>query len=341
MKCILVWVVALGAVSGAFMRAQQGGAAQAAPPADTTPHTVQFVQVEPDVKLEVLDWGGTGRPLILLAGLGNDAHAFDQFALKLVPSHHVYGITRRGFGASSAPKPDCQNYSADRLGDDVLAVIDSLKIDRPVLAGHSIAGEELSSIGTRFPEKIAGLVYLDAAYAYAYYDDNAKLGSPMIDFDALRIEVSNMSNPASIREQKAAIKHLLEVTLPRIERDLHEGQKSLADLPDSTPAPPDTPALRINVAIMKGAQIYGGVKCPALAIFADPHSFGSRAPADSEKRAAAIAKDQEQTTAQADAFQAGNPTARVLKTADADHYIFRSNEAEVLREMNAFLATLK
>jgi hypothetical protein len=34
----------------------------------------QFVAVQPDVKLEVLDWGGTGRNLVLLAGLGSTAH---------------------------------------------------------------------------------------------------------------------------------------------------------------------------------------------------------------------------------------------------------------------------
>jgi pimeloyl-ACP methyl ester carboxylesterase len=42
----------------------------------------------------------------------------------------------------------------------VLAVIAALKLDRPIVAGHSIAGEELSSIGSRHSEKIAGLIYL-------------------------------------------------------------------------------------------------------------------------------------------------------------------------------------
>jgi len=41
--------------------------------------------VDDNVKLEVLDWGGTGRPLVLLAGLGNTAHVFDDFAPKLTP----------------------------------------------------------------------------------------------------------------------------------------------------------------------------------------------------------------------------------------------------------------
>src|SRR5580700_10422781 len=105
---------------------------------DPSPHKVEFVAVDENVKLELLDWGGSGRPLVLLAGLGNTAHVFDDFAPKLTSEYHVYGITRRGFGSSSAP---AAGYSADRLGDDVLEVLDALKLEKPVLVGHSIAGE--------------------------------------------------------------------------------------------------------------------------------------------------------------------------------------------------------
>ena len=35
---------------------------------DTSPHSVQMISVEPSVKLEVLDWGGSGRSLVLLTG---------------------------------------------------------------------------------------------------------------------------------------------------------------------------------------------------------------------------------------------------------------------------------
>jgi hypothetical protein len=33
-------------------------------------HRVEFIGVENDIKLEVVDWGGSGRPLVFLAGLG-------------------------------------------------------------------------------------------------------------------------------------------------------------------------------------------------------------------------------------------------------------------------------
>ena len=71
---------------------------------DSSPHTREFVEVDQGVRLEVLDWGGTGRPIILLAGSGNTAHIYDDFAPDLKGLGHVYGITRRGFGASSRPE---------------------------------------------------------------------------------------------------------------------------------------------------------------------------------------------------------------------------------------------
>jgi non-heme chloroperoxidase len=133
----------------------QRATSQSALVIDPSPHETGFVTVDKGVNLEVLDWGGTGPALVFLAGLGNTAHVFDSFATKFTNKHHVYGFTRRGFGLSSWPDPTVENYDADRLGDDVLAAIDALRLDKPVLAGHSIAGQELSSVGTRHPEKVS------------------------------------------------------------------------------------------------------------------------------------------------------------------------------------------
>src|ERR1700730_6881301 len=127
----------------------------------------QFVAVQADVKLEVLDWGGKGRNLVLLAGGGSTAHVFDSFGPKLAAHYHVIGITRRGAGQSSAPQ---SGYDPKRLGDDVVAVLDALHIADPVLVGHSIAGEELSAISTYHHGRAAALIYLDAGAPFALYN---------------------------------------------------------------------------------------------------------------------------------------------------------------------------
>ena len=298
-------------------------------PLDPAPHKVQFVEVEKDVRLEVVDWGGSERPLILLAGLGNTAHVFDKFAQKLTPSYHVYGVTRRGFGASSAPVPWNGNYTADRLGDDVLAVIDALKIDRPVLVGHSIAGEELSSIGSRHPGKVAGLVYLEAGYGYAFYD--SVHGEFPIDALELRRKLAGLASAQGPREQKAIEQQLLDADLPRIEKDLREELKYTRGIVGRLPASPMpdlAQAPDIRRAVMEGEQRYSEIRCPALAIFALPESVGSET------------HDREETTEQAQAIRAGIAGARVILLANASHYIFLSNEADVLREMNSFIASL-
>jgi non-heme chloroperoxidase len=157
-----IWIALFIAVVAGRLRQ-----ASANPVRPATNGNTRFITVQPNVELEVIDFGGTGRPLVLLAGHGATAHAFAHFSAKLVAKYHVYGITRRGFGLSSAPM---SGYTAERLGDDVVAVIDALGLLRPVLVGHSMAGEELSSVATFHPKKISGLIYLDAAGMYAVYD---------------------------------------------------------------------------------------------------------------------------------------------------------------------------
>ena len=303
-------------------------------PRDPSPHKVQFITVDTNVKLEVLDWGGTGRPLVMLAGLGNTAHVFDKFALKLTPKYHVYGITRRGFGDSSVPD---SGYGADRLGDDVLAVIEELKLNRTVLAGHSIAGEELSSIGSRRPEKVAGLIYLDAGYQYAFY--NPAHGNLILDSLDVQKKLEQLRPGKEPQDTKPLMRELLQTSLPQLEKDL---QEQLKDVESRGPAPnmppPKFPAA--VTGIMEGEQKYTEVHAPVLLIYAVPHSGGPPLK-DPAMQAAREARDEANTNAQAQAFASAVPQAVVVKLPHANHYVFDSNEADVLREMDAFIAGLK
>jgi non-heme chloroperoxidase len=301
---------------------------------DPSPHTARFVTVAPDVQLEVLDWGGTGRPVVLLAGLGNSAHVFDDFATKLTSEYHVYGVTRRGYGASSAP---ASGYESDRLGDDVLAVLDALKVDRPVLVGHSFGGAELSSIATRHPERVDGVVYLDAAYGYAF--DNGKGAS----FEQMMKATAGVSAPppgpadiVSFETVRAWYSRTNGITLPEAEFRALE-----VTLPDGKPGPPrESPG---NAAIVAGVQKYPAIRVPALAIFATPHDLGpwvDRAP-DPSKIREALDQTESLVTLQAKAFEEGVPGAHVVRLAHANHYVFLSKEADVLRELHAFVAGLR
>jgi non-heme chloroperoxidase len=369
MKKKILWIVCLAVLSGSTLMAQ-----------DTSPHSVQFITVDNNVKLEVLDWGGSGRPLVLLSGLGNTAHVFDGFAPKLTSRCRVYGVTRRGFGASSAPAPANSNYSADRLGDDVLAVMDALKLDRPILVGHSIAGEELSSIATRHPEEVAGLIYLEAGYSYAYYDRSH--GDFLIDLHELERKLGQLRQDTDAQDMNL-IQELLQQTVPRFERDLKVVQHDLQLQQPSEPPPPEAADLvsfaayrlwqtrtfgfsfpegelrqgreiksdgtlgkrrdfqNASQAIATDQRKYADIRVPVLAFFAVPHVARPSAYKNTAVRAAAEANDRAYVEMQARAFENGVPSARVVRLPHANHYIFLTNEADVLREMNAFLERLQ
>ena len=295
---------------------------------------VQFIEVEDGVKLEVVDWGGSGRAMVLLAGLGANAHTFDKFAGKLTPSYHVYGITRRGFGASSVPP---SGYSADRLGDDVLAVLAALNVNRPVLVGSSIAGQELSSVGSRYPDRVAGLVYLDAGYSYAYYDDS--LGDLHIELLESRRKLEELQSKV-LQDTRPLIQELLETDLPRLGRALRDRQKDLQATPLALLAHAQTSVLPPAIsAIYAGRKKYTHIPVPILAIYALPPNFDDL-PGDPVERAAFEARHAVTMEAQANAFESGVPSARVVRLPHARHEVFSSNEEDVIREMNAFIRSL-
>jgi len=71
-----------------------------------------------------------------------------------------------------------------------------------------------------------------------------------------------------------------------------------------------------------------------------PHDWSRFFPNDPNRRAERLAADTARCTAQADAFQHGVPGARVVRIANADHYVYRSNQQQVIDEMKKFLSTL-
>ena len=311
---------------------------QSVPWRDPSPHSVQFVSVDKNLRLEALDWGGSSRPVVLLAGGGDTAHVFDDFAPKLTANYHVYGFTRRGFGASGF---SASENAADRLGDDVLAVLDSLELNRAVLVGHSIAGEELSSVGTRHPDRVAGLVYLDAMYPYAF--DNGK-GPTMKEFQDISGPQPPPPGESDLASFSALQKYYVRVlgfTFP--EAELRRRWNSTPD--GRVGKERDFPGSATLMAVLAGIKKYTDIPVPALVIFAIPHGQGTWVDNSMDPKVREAAKAYSAalvvlTDRQAKAFENGVAAARVVKLPGAHHYVYLSNEADVLREMRAFLVGL-
>ena len=312
--------------------------AQQPPPwKDPSAHTTRFVPVEKGVRLEVLDWGGSGRPVVLLAGAGDTAHVFDGFAPKLSAHYHVYGITRRGFGASGyAPSDDMSK----RLGEDVLTVIDSLNLRRPALIGHSIGGAELSWVANNHPNRVSGLVYLDAGYSYAFDDGKVESVTELQHFTRLPPppDSSDLASFSALAKYYEGINGF-----PFPEAELRQERNMN---PDGTVGPQrQFPGYAAIMKLIATPSKYSAISVPALLIFANPHTVSawvehSTDPSVQSEARSYSAAVESLVTKQENAVKNDIPGAHVVTIPHANHYVYLSNEADVLREVKAFFSTL-
>jgi pimeloyl-ACP methyl ester carboxylesterase len=306
---------------------------------DPSPHSIRFVTVDKSVPLEVLDWGGSGRTVVLLAGGGNTAHVFDDFAPKLTDQYHVVGITRRGFGASGFRSDD---NTPDRLGDDVLEVLDALKLERPVLAGHSFAGLEMSSVASRHPERVAGLVYLESGYSYAF--DNGKGADVM---EMMKLQPPQPPGPqaadlASFAAYRRYVARMDGFETPEAEFHFQRKARSFGRVGDFIEPAGGSMLMAMLSAGKRNTQI----PAPACFIYANPHSLGTWVEQNSDPRIQAEGRSVEAaladlTTKQIKAVQEAFPSDSVIVLAGAHHYVFLTREAEVLKAIRSFVAGLK
>ena len=91
---------------------------------------------------------------------------------------------------------------------------------------------------------------------------------------------------------------------------------------------------------LAGFQKYTDIRVPVLAIFASPHDWGPFLESNPTAREA-MKPGESAMAARVEAFEIGVPSAHVVRLANANHYVFLSNEADVLREMRAFVVTLR
>ena len=306
--------------------------------------TVRFVTVQPDVRLEVLDWGGSGRALVLLAGSGNSAYVFDELAPKLTACCRVYAISRRGYGASSQP---ASGYDEQRLADDVLAVLDGLNIEAPVLIGHSMAGNEITTLARQHPTRVSGLVYLDA------------LGDPK-DFPSSDPEHQKLlaklprppepSPPCQPDTESFAGYRAWQLCTGGFAFPESELRSGFATNPDGSMGRYKTPR-SIHEAIGDGAmkRDYNGIRVPVLVLAElplpgdPPFRPGDPPPKNADERAALIAF-RDNLKPYVDRWIASLkravPDARVVDVPGGGHFLFFTQEAKVLREVRAFVTVV-
>ncbi len=321
-----------GLAYGALFVVPYFGVAWASTPEwnDPSPHSVRFVETEPGVNLEVLDWGGTGPVILLLAGHGHSGHIFDDFAPPLTHDFHVLAVTRRGFGASSQPS---SGYDLTTLVRDLIRVSDALRLKRINLVGHSIAGDEMTRWARTDPDHLRKLVYLEAAYDRV---EAHRLETQFPKIPPAPVQDPETGSPTAIRAQLART----EILMPEAEI-----RATCVFGPNGQMVRPVTPESILQaVATMVEHPDYGAIRAPMLAMYAvyqNPAQLIARYNgADPETRRAleqVFALWQPFAKSQRALVRQSVPGVRVVEIEGASHYLFISNPKRVTQEIRDFL----
>ncbi len=297
---------------------------------DRSPHDSASVAVN-GITLHYLDWGGRGDALLFLAGMGNSAHIFDDLALRFTDRFRVLALTRRGHGQSDRPEV---GYDLPALVADIRQFLDVMGVARASLAGHSLAGDELTRFAGLHPERVDRLVYLDAALD--------RSGRAALDArDPLPPPPPSAEDFASLDSVRNWLRRQFGFWSDAQEADL---RATVVTLPDGS-VRVGLPR-RIGEALVAGmAEFrpeYTKVQAPALGFYAVPYTHPLLAGADDEAtRATARAYVDTEwrpwKQAEIARFRRDMANGRVVELPDAHHYCFIDRLDDVAREMRTFL----
>jgi pimeloyl-ACP methyl ester carboxylesterase len=298
---------------------------------DKSPHSSEFLTVN-RVRLHYLDWRGKGQPILFLHGLGDTAHIFDDLAPKFTNQFRTLGLTRRGHGQSE--KPDV-GYDTTTLVEDIRLFLDALKIERVVLVGHSLAGDELTRFAGEHPDRVIKLVYLDAAH-----DRNGLL------------EIMKQS-PRELTPAKTDLESL-DSFRRWVSRMSFWSEAWEANLREMMVFSPDGKILRqampgkVSRLLMQGTKDshpdYSKVTSPALSFaavgFSSKVSDVIKALPESERSKAEdyLRKLTQFQREEIERFRQQIPNGKVIELSNTDHHCFIQRENEIVHEMREFLA---
>lgn len=104
---------------------------------------------------------GSGDPILMLHGFPDHGGSWRVLADLLAPQYRLIMPDLRGYGLSSRPET-VADYRMDLLVGDLIGLLDVLGLDQVYLCGHDWGGVLAYELSRHVPERVAGLVALNA-----------------------------------------------------------------------------------------------------------------------------------------------------------------------------------
>ncbi len=131
---------------------------------DAASNTDLRIEVAPGMRLAVEVSGTPGKPALIFSNsLAADISTWDEVTERLAPHAYIVRYDTRGHGRSDVPAGP---YAVDRLGKDLIAVMDGLGIARATVCGVSLGGLTGMWIGAHAGDRLTGLVLANTAASF-------------------------------------------------------------------------------------------------------------------------------------------------------------------------------
>ena len=119
----------------------------------------RFISVN-GLRLHYLEWGSSAKlPLLLLHGIGRDAHSFDHIAPSFADEYHVVAVDLRGHGDSSWHPAGA--YLVDDFVSDIERLVEQLRLADLVVLGNSTGGRVAQVYAGRHADRVRALIVED------------------------------------------------------------------------------------------------------------------------------------------------------------------------------------
>jgi pimeloyl-ACP methyl ester carboxylesterase len=166
-----------------------------------TPPIGKFVEVD-GVRLHYIE-RGDGPPLVMLHGMGSLIQDFLGSGLidRAAAHYRVIAFDRPGYGYSG--RPGGQFWTPEAQATMIHAALAKLRIERPIVLGHSWGTLAALALGLDFPDDVAGLVLLSGYYFPSARPDPILLAGPAVP--VLGTAMANTLSPLLGRAGKKAI----------------------------------------------------------------------------------------------------------------------------------------
>jgi pimeloyl-ACP methyl ester carboxylesterase len=233
-------------------------------------------------RLRVLRWGDpTLAPVLLLHGLTSNARRWEAFAETAAGRFHLIAPDARGHGDSSAPP---SGYDPHTMTRDLLAVLDTLGVERAAVMGHSMGGRLGIQLAVEAPERVSRLVVVD-------------MGVGLNREGTERIRESVLRAPQRFESREAAARYIRGARPLYPQRELERRLRhNLRPTPDGgLEWRHDRRAIEEIYRLAREAdlaELAGSVRCPALLIWGEASDV---LPREGAERTAALLRAELET----------------------------------------------